>query len=209
MSALRRFFAGVSPPAGRPLPRGLALALLTLMLTGSVVLAQSGATYDLRWNVLSGGGALSTGAAYRINYSFGQPSTIDLSTGASYQVGQGYWYGNPRPTAVELAYLEASSQGAGVVVEWATISEWDNLGFHLYRQVGRAGQPERLNAVLIPSRAPGEGQGAVYAWHDDTAQAGVLYVYTLEDVDAGGRRTRHGPVEARAPFAIFLPLMER
>ncbi|MGB9723129.1 MAG: hypothetical protein ACP5OO_05970 [Chloroflexia bacterium] len=66
----------------------------------------------------------------------------------------------------------------------------------------------RLNGALIPSRAPGQGQGAVYSFLDDQARPGILYEYILEDVDLNGTRTHHGPVLARV-FAVFLPRVGR
>jgi hypothetical protein len=112
------------------------------------------------------------------------------------------------PLAVELASLEARPANGGIELFWETISEHDNLGFHIYRSVTYEEQGERLNAELIPSRAPGQGEGAVYAFLDTTAQPGVLYYYTLEDVDAGGARTPHGPVLLTL-YRMYLPLVAR
>lgn len=197
-----------SPPR-RPLPWSLFIALVCTMTIGTVVLAQSGAIYDLHWNVLSGGGALSTGTNYRINYSFGQPSTIDRSGGGGYPaVGQGYWYGGTSPTAIKLLSFEATPHREGILVTWETSSEWDNLGFHLYRQADRS-ERVRVNEALIPSQVPGEGLGACYTLFDSDAAAGVAYTYFLEDVDIHGRRTMHGPVHVIAPYCGFLPLIQR
>lgn len=195
--------SGASPP----LPAGwsLFLALACVLAAGSVVLAQSGSLYDLHWNVLSGGGALSTGTNYRINYSFGQPSAIDLSAGTNYQLGQGYWYGGAVPTAVKLVSFTARPSGAAVLLTWETAAEWDNLGFNLYRRGTLEKPATRLNAALIPSCCPGGGEGATYAFLDTTVQPGAVYFYTLEDVDLNGVRTLHGPVQAIAPYALFLP----
>lgn len=199
---------GSSPP-GRPLRRGLTLALVALALAATAVLAQSGTVYDLHWNVVTGGGAFASGSTYRIHYSYGQPSTVGYSTGTTYIAGQGFWLGEPMPTAVKLVSFTAGPYGAEVLVAWETASEYDNLGFHLYRQAGREGPVERLNQALIPSRAPGQGQGAAYTFVDGTARAGVGYLYILEDVDVNGRRTAHGPVPATAPYGVFLPLVGR
>lgn len=195
--------SGASPPFR--IHWSLLFALLVTLALGTVVLAQSGSLYDLHWNVLSGGGALSAGTNYRINYSFGQPSSISLSIGSSYQVGQGYWYGGGFPTAVKLVSFAARPSGAAVLLTWETAAERDNLGFNLYRQSTLDKPATRLNAALIPSCCPGGGTGATYAFLDTTVQAGAVYFYTLEDVDLNGVRTLHGPVQAIAPYALFLP----
>ncbi|MGB9724112.1 MAG: hypothetical protein ACP5OO_07190 [Chloroflexia bacterium] len=206
MSA-QTMFHGASPPLRR-IRWSLLLALLCTLTLGSVVLAQSGSTYDLRWNVLSGGGALSTGTNYQVNYSFGQPSTIGLSAGTNYQLGQGYWYGGAAPTAVKLLFFTAGRSGPAVLLTWATAEEHDNLGFNLYRRGTLDGPAIRLNAALIPTCCPGGGAGATYVFLDTTVEAGAVYFYTLEDVDLNGTRTLHGPIQATAPYAVFLPVVK-
>lgn len=200
--------SGASPPFRRA-GWSLFLALACVLAAGSVVLAQSGSIYNLHWNVLSGGGALSTGTNYQINYSFGQPSTVSISAGTVYQVGQGYWYGGGFPTAVKLISFAARPSGLAVLVTWETAAEWDNLGFNLYRQDTLNGPATRLNASLIPSRSPGGGEGATYTFLDTRVGAGNIYFYTLEDVDLNGVRTLHGPVQATAPYAVLLPVVEK
>lgn len=199
-----------SPPQlGHPIRWGLLLALVCALTTGSVILAQSGTVYDLSWNVVPSGGYWGSGSNYQVHFSFGQPSTVGLSSGANYGVGQGFWLGDNSPTAVKLTSFAAAPSGPNILVTWETATEHDNVGFHLYRQGGPQDKPTRLNAKLIPSRAPGGDQGARYAFLDDTAQDGVAYLYTLEDVDSHGRATPHGPVAATAPYALFLPLLRR
>ncbi len=116
--------------------------------------------------------------------------------------------GGSNPAAVRLAWFEATPHAHGALVRWETESERENLGFHLYRSTGRGVRGERLNEALIPSRAPGQGQGASYTFLDTTAQAGVTYYYTLEDVDASGLRTAHGPVVLTL-WRVWLPAVVR
>lgn len=115
-----------------------------------------------------------------------------------------------RPTAVKLSKFEGSVAPGGVLLTWETISEVDNVGFNLYRSGEEGILGEQLNEELIPSESPGGGEGANYSFLDDTAQPGVKYYYTLEDVDANGWRTPHGPVvftlwRAYLPLAFALP----
>jgi hypothetical protein len=109
------------------------------------------------------------------------------------------------PTAVELAAFEATAQDDGVLLAWETASEVDNVGFNLYRARSQAGQLVKLNPYLIASQNPGAAAGAAYAFLDESAAAGVAYTYWLEDIDASGAVTRHGPVAATRGRVRTLP----
>ncbi len=114
---------------------------------------------------------------------------------------------NDCPLAVRLTSFEAAPAPGGVRISWETASEWDNVGFNLYRSDSREHLGLRLNADLIPSASPGGGQGAAYEFLDTSVPAGVSY-YTLEDVDTSGIRTSHGPIELRL-WQGHLPLVLR
>lgn len=98
------------------------------------------------------------------------------------------------PLAVTLANFGAISQPDHVLVDWQTVAELGNLGFNVLRSTSPEGAQTRLNAELIPSQAPGSGQGASYSFEDDDVEDGTTYYYRLEDVDTSGTTTRHGPV---------------
>jgi hypothetical protein len=88
------------------------------------------------------------------------------------------------PTAVSLAGASLSPGRGGVLIQWQTGSEIDNLGFNVYRS--KTNDPEtaiKVNADLIPSQAFGSIVGASYTYVDDTAKPRVRYHYWLEDVD--------------------------
>ncbi len=198
MSGLNRFLTALSPPLpGRVWLWALLAGLLCAAVTGSVVLAQSGSTYDLHWNVLTNGGSLASGTNYRINYSFGQPSTIQQSAGTVYQAGQGYWYGGSAPTPVELASFDAAAHGRDVRVVWETASEIDLVGFNLYRATSPDGPYVQVNGKLIPAENPGSPFGDRYVWWDRGMRLGRTYYYKLEQVGIGGETTMHGPISVR------------
>jgi len=113
------------------------------------------------------------------------------------------------PTAVKLISLAAAAHGKAIQVTWETASEVDNAGFNLYRREAGREAYARVNGGLIPAQAPGQEQGAYYAYLDPDVTPGVAYEYLLEDVDLNGTPTSHGPVVATAPYFIFLPLLER
>jgi hypothetical protein len=116
---------------------------------------------------------------------------------------------NSAPTAVDLARFEAIPTLGHVRLEWETATEFDNLGFHLYRRLATGGERVRLNEELIPAAAPGSPIGAVYTWLDESAIPGLAYVYTLESVDGGGRAAYQAEASATARFACYLPLVTR
>ena len=110
-----------------------------------------------------------------------------------------------QPTAVDLAAFDAAPQGNGVLLTWETASELDNLGFNLYRAESRVGQLVQINPYLIASRNPGSTVGAAYSFLDEPVAPGATYYYWLEDIDASGAATKHGPVVAKRAAAKALP----
>ncbi len=110
------------------------------------------------------------------------------------------------PAAVLLSSFEAAAMGADILVTWETVSEEQNLGFNLYRSLSPDAPEAQLNAELIPSQAPGSGQGFAYEWRDAQVEVGVTYYYWLEAVDFGGMTAMNGPVSAiiEAPTAVTL-----
>lgn len=101
--------------------------------------------------------------------------------------------------AVDLNSFTATPQSNSVLLEWETANETNNLGFNLYRSTSPDEVGEKLNGELIPSQAPGSGQGANYEFVDDSGVGGTTYYYRLEDVDLDGTATMHGPVNATYP----------
>ena len=102
-------------------------------------------------------------------------------------------------TAVALISFTATGLDRGVLLEWRTGYEIDNLGFHVYREQEDGRQ--RLTTSLVA----GSGLGAVrgigvtaelsYAWWDMAVnQATPGIAYWLEDVDFAGVSTWHGPI---------------
>jgi hypothetical protein len=76
------------------------------------------------------------------------------------------------PLAVTLATFTAETTAAHqVLLRWQTVLELDNLGFNLYRSTTPDDPPSSpFTPQLIPSQAPGSGQGA--AVHRQRYRAG-------------------------------------
>jgi hypothetical protein len=89
----------------------LVLSLLTLVQTGTTnVLAQAGGPYDLSWSTVDGGGQSSSGGAYWIGGTTGQPDAGEVMVGGSFELLGGFWSlqeGNP--TSITLHSLNAAS----------------------------------------------------------------------------------------------------
>ncbi|MFH1008538.1 MAG: FlgD immunoglobulin-like domain containing protein [Candidatus Latescibacterota bacterium] len=98
---------------------------------------------------------------------------------------------NPLPVTLSAF---AAVPGDGVVtLRWATASEIDNLGFHLYRALSEEGLYDRITAELV------EGAGTSpnkhdYSFTDPNVSNGVTYWYQVEDIAFDGATTLHGPI---------------
>ena len=107
----------------------------------------------------------------------------------------------PAPTAVTFKVFKATDYDGGVLLQWKTGYEVDNLGFHIYREEN--GKLVRLTPEPVAGSAFLAGQGTAltaghsYFWWDASL---VLSLHPfnwsigLEDIDLSGKRTMHGPV---------------
>ncbi|HMP71902.1 MAG TPA: SdrD B-like domain-containing protein [Kiritimatiellia bacterium] len=96
------------------------------------------------------------------------------------------------PTAVELVSFTGTPTEEGILLEWETAAELNNLGFHLYRAGDVNGSPVRITQGLIDGMGTGEGQA--YAWLDKDVESGQTYYYWLDDIEFDMTTKRHGPV---------------
>jgi len=192
------------------------LCTLTLLLVAFAwlratdALAQTGGPYDLSWSTADGGSQSSTGGSYWLGGTAGQLEAGSTLAGGAFELVGGFWsFQEGNPTAVTLASFTATPQGSGVLLQWETAIEIDNVGFNLYRAQSPEGSWVRLNDTLIPSQAPGSVFGSIYTWFDEDVEAGITYYYKLEDVEVGGRRTFHGPVVVQlgGPTAVVLQVL--
>jgi hypothetical protein len=130
------------------------------------------------------------------NATAGGDYCFRLYNSTSSTVLNGYTYAQarvPGVTAIDLLSFAAEGDGSAVKVSWQTAQESENKGFNLYRGTNPAGPFEKLNGGLIPSGSI-SGEGRSYEFIDRQVSRGALYYYRLEDVDASGTVTPHGPV---------------
>ena len=94
--------------------------------------------------------------------------------------------------AARFRSLSASATAQGTLVRWRTASEFDVLGFNVYREVN--GRRVRVNTQLIA--AHNRAAGASYSYLDRSARKGTRYWVQAVDVD--GSRSWFGPARALA-----------
>ncbi len=141
-------------------------------------------------------------------------------TGSITAAGKTFTVTQAAPTAIALISFAATSFDNGVLLEWRTGFEVDNLGFNIYRDIylDGGGKREIVNGQLIAGSALRVGagikieSGESYAWWDKgIADCGSRIAdcqkaaYWLEDVDLNGQSTWHGPFTAAQPAADQRP----
>jgi hypothetical protein len=102
-------------------------------------------------------------------------------------------------TEVRLLTLTAARYDRGVLVQWRTGYEIDNLGFHVYREVD--GTRTRVTTALVAGSGlalgrgvPANGERNYAFWDLSGGPVDPGAVYWLQDVDFNGQTTWHGPV---------------
>lgn len=81
------------------------------------------------------------------------------------------------------------------VIRWSTASEFENLGYHVYRGDGPDGPFNQVTPELIP----GAGTSDVrhdYRFEDVSAEPGTTYYYYVESISTSGERKQLTPVRA-------------
>jgi hypothetical protein len=100
-----------------------------------------------------------------------------------------------RPTVVTLlARSSATRTPRGVLLRWRTVSERNELGFNVYREV--AGKRVKVNRSVLPSVFGGTARGHAYSFVDRTAPRVGKLRYWIQDVSLNGARAWHGPFVA-------------
>jgi len=93
-------------------------------------------------------------------------------------------FGPCPPTSVTLAEYSLSPGKGGIQIEWTTGTEFNNLGFNIWRSRSNdINTARKINSELIPAQGMGGVGGASYEYLDSSAKPGVVYHYWLEDVE--------------------------
>ncbi|MCP4542246.1 MAG: DUF11 domain-containing protein [Chloroflexi bacterium] len=114
---------------------------------------------------------------------------------------------NNIPTDIDLLYLRAAGQGAGVLVEWATVRETNVYGFQIRRAaINQISQAESLTFQT----AQGDGYGAEYVYLDRDADPTQSYWYWLVAMGNAGGSANYGPVSSSVlnlAYKVYLPVI--
>jgi hypothetical protein len=69
------------------------ILIFSLIFVSSAT-AQTGGSYEISWSTVDGGGGLSSGGAYVLTVTIGQPDAA-YSAGGQYEILSGFWPGGP------------------------------------------------------------------------------------------------------------------
>src|SRR5262249_9583356 len=101
------------------------------------------------------------------------------------------------PTEITFQSFAATGFDDGVLLEWQTGMEVNNLGFNIYRE--QDGKRDLVNQNLIAGSALTAGAnitlaaGKHYSWFDPVSDDQQNALYWLEDIDTGGYASLYGP----------------
>lgn len=88
-----------------------------------------------------------------------------------------------QPTAVTIVGFEAQAGLRGIQLSWETMLQFDLVGFNVYRSELPDTLGSKVNTSLVPVKLGQDPlSGEHYDYFDASAQAGVVYYYTLEAV---------------------------
>lgn len=106
-------------PAKRQLgPTGGARLLGFILLLSAFCLSAVGQSYSIDWYKIAGGGGTSTGGAYQVSGTIGQPDASGALTGGSYSLTGGFWSLIAVVQTAGLPNLTITHSGNSVIVSW-------------------------------------------------------------------------------------------
>lgn len=134
------------------------------------------------------GAAGSNGTAGSLLGTNGPGAAGSGANGISYYTSPGYIL------VAKLASFNASKAKDGTVeLNWKTLAEPDNAGFHILRSNNEEGPYEQITSYLILAKGDATG-GGQYSYTDGNVEQGV-YFYKLESVDYKNETEVFGPVK--------------
>ena len=80
--------------------------------------------YSIDWYKISGGGGTSTGAAYQVSGTIGQPDASGAMTGGNYSLTGGFWSLISLLQTAGAPILYISQSGGTVTLFWQDVSGW-------------------------------------------------------------------------------------
>lgn len=115
-----------------------------------------------------------------------------LSPGGAAADGEVEDYQTSILVPIELSSFEVQSVPDGVLLQWITQSETENMGFHIFRSRENKNSYVRITDNLIPGAGNSQSK-TTYEYTDTKVIAGECYCYKLADISYNGVTTMHGP----------------
>lgn len=194
------------------LRHGLILAILACCLV-----LPARAQYSVRVDHAGATTGEASGGTYHLRGTVGQPGARISGDGEPFYLGEGFWYASRNENVtlpVELTSFEATGDGEGVHLAWATASETRNAGFEIERHVPTGGAPSRRDRQADGWTTVGfvEGAGTTtapqrYRYNDQNVPFTAGHVtYRLKQVDLDGTAHYSDEVEVEraAPERLTL-----
>jgi hypothetical protein len=101
--------------------RNLKNLLLGLMVLAGSQAALQAQSYSIDWYKIAGGGGTSTGGAYQVSGTIGQPDAGAMS-GGNYSLTGGFWSLIAVVQTAGLPTLTVTHSGNGIIVSWPSAS---------------------------------------------------------------------------------------
>jgi hypothetical protein len=172
----------------RRVPRRLASLIA---LCAVLCLALQGGAVERGAETVSGGGAASTGGAYKAHDTVGQGPVGPMAEDTDLRAYDGFWLILPSINVPVEGSFFATLTGEGTaVLRWTVASLNDIYGFNIYRATAEDGPFVRLNDELLPAVTPGSYEDRAL-WPQTTFWYELRAVLTddTEDVVGGWRPT--------------------
>lgn len=101
---------------------------------------------------------------------------------------------NDTPLSIVLSSFRAVNYSNKIELIWETESEFENLGFEIFRSENIEKNFVKVDSYLSNPNLKSEGNNSnntVYSWFDEKVEFGKTYFYFLRDVEISGKITDH------------------
>jgi hypothetical protein len=131
--------------------------LALLLLKSLVVFAQSGGAFEIKPSVISSGGGASSGGAFSLVSTVGEPLAGTVSNGASFNLTSGFWGGGSVSVTARRAPFDFDGDNkTDVSIYRPNSGEW--WYFRSSDNQTRAAQFGTLSDIITPGDFTGDGK---------------------------------------------------
>ncbi len=110
------------------------------------------------------------------------------------------------PPGLVLDYLVGATHDSHIVLTWATVAEFNNQGFNVWRateknEAGELINLTQVNAEMIQAQSDAQW-GATYSFTDESILLNQTYYYVIESIDSDGISTKQMDFIAEVKSAV-------